>query len=512
MKIRAALGVMAAAVLSTTAASAADEPDRLEVEVYGTLLPFFENVGTFGATNPQGFSSQTNLISTGAHLGINHERRFRMTSGTSNVGFRGYVRLIGDHLKLIWQVESPAPIDGEGPSNWAGRNSHVGFSGWWGALVYGAWDTPMRWATVTSINPIPGGYTGDMTAIIGTPGHAIPAWNADQTLRALFEINENPVGFFRHEPNSVQYWSPTVGGFSARLMYSANEHRTAGVPGSEAPLNPWLASGSIGYDNTFGSVALRIRASAEIHKDFFGTRIFGVGPGFQRPTSTDYGLLGLASVTLNADTDHSTRIVATADYLAYHTDVDPMILGDVNDRARPAFYALVHQKLGSHNIWGAYGQALPGTCSISGGTPCATIGLGALYPTLGYMYDFVKGTSIYALGYLLYNDVSAQYTPFPVLDARDNSLAGKPPIGDTSAGAKFFGVGIGFVHSFSAKLWGGDDSGSSKQATPQEREKLKAEIKAELKEELKEELRQELKDEMRNEAPPPREESEPFDE
>jgi predicted porin len=500
---------MAAAIVHISPAAAEDAPvspaaatnpveDRLEVEIYGTLIPFFENVGTFGATNPVGFVPGTSLLASGAHTGFNHERRFRMTSGTSNIGFRGHVGLAGEHLELIWQVESPAPIDGEGPSNWANRNSHVGLSGSWGSLVYGNWDTPMRWVTVTSVNPIRGGYTGDMTPIIGTPGHSIPAWNSDQVFRALFEIRQNPVGFFRHEPNSVQYWSPTIAGFSARLMYSSNEHRLSASSDMPVPVNPYVLSGSIGYDNDW----LRLRYSAEVHEDYFGTGAIGTDIAPDRTSSTDVGHLALASVKINAGSDYETRIVVTGDLLSYHTDVTPGVIGLTDEFSRAAFYALAQQTLGGHNIWVAYGQALPGSCAITGGIACTTVGLGAAYPSLGYMYNFTQETGIYGLGYLLFNDVSARYSPFPLLDAYPAAVNTLPNIGEIAAGSDSLGFGIGFVHQFSAKLLGGTGGEKRPEQTgASEREQLKAELKAEILAELRKESRQEAREEPPTESP-----------
>lgn len=460
MRRLATLGLMATAIVNSSPAAAQDEGPT--VEFYGTLLPFFENVGADGATSPVNFVTQTELLSAGNHTGINHDRRWRMTSGTSNLGFRGHFPIAADALKLIWQVESPAPIDGEGPSNWAGRNSHVGFSGFWGSLVYGNWDTPMRWATVTSVNPLKGGYTGDMTAIIGTPGHGVPAWNADQLFRAAYEVNVNPVGFFRHEPNSVQYWSPTIAGFSLRLMYSANEHRTAGLPGTEQPINAYIVSGSLGFDWEW----LRIRYAAELHKDLYGTAIFGVGSNLDRPTSTDVGHLGLIALRFNRDTDYETRLVVVGDRLSYHTEVNPGIIGIINEFSRDAVYGLVHQKYKGHNLWLAYGQTTEGTCAITGGLQCRTIGLSASYPSGGYMYEFDKGVGIYAQAYYLINDISARYTPFPRLDSSTNSRPGAPNLNETSAGSDILGVGLGFIYSFEVGLLGGGGAAAEKVKEP----------------------------------------------
>jgi len=424
MRTLATLGLLATAALSTSAAAAADPPppgeakDVPDMEVYGTLLPFFENVGTSGAT-PQGTTSPApNLVGNALFTGVNHDRRFRMTAGTSHLGFRGDLPIAGDYLKLIWQVESPTPIDGEGPSTWAARNSHVGVTGVWGTFLYGNWDTPMKWVTVTSVNPIKGGYVADAIPIIGAPGAQTPAINTDPTFLASWELIPNRAGFFRHEVNTVQYWSPTVAGFSARLMFAANEHRVAGS-GAEPAVNPYVFSGYLGWDNAW----LRLRYSAEFHNDYFGTGNLGGQPdGPDTPHSQDYGHLALAMVTLNGKSDYKTRIVVTGDYLSYHTDDNtPMGIGIVTDISRMAGYALIQQSFGRHNVWVAGGHATEGACALRGTTNCATTGLSADYGTLGYLFSFTKDSGVYAIGYGLWNDVTARYSPFPILDSRKAS-------------------------------------------------------------------------------------------
>jgi predicted porin len=439
---------MAAAVLGATPALALDPP---EIEIYGTLLPFFENVGTSGATPLGSISPAPNLVSSGQFTGINHERRFRMTSGTSHLGFRGHYDISGEWLKLIWQVESPTPIDGEGPNTWASRNSHVGFAGAWGSLVYGNWDTPMKWVTATSVNPIKGGYVADMIPIIGAAGGQTPALNPDPVLLAAWQLIPNRAGFFRHETNTVQYWSPTVAGLSARVMFAANEHRTAGIPGQEAGLNPYLVSGSIGWDNSF----IRLRYAAEMHNDYFGTaNLGGQGIAVATRSSMDIGHLALASVTINADTPFKTRLVATGDYLKYHTDdFTAQGVGLVTDLERYAVYGLLQQSFWGHNLWGAYGMATEGRCALRGST-CVTTGLGASYVTGGYLYSFTQNTGVFAIGYALFNDIAARYSPFPILDSRSASAPFLPNIGEVSPGADTIGFGIGFVHSFSVELFG----------------------------------------------------------
>jgi predicted porin len=459
------LGLAAAAIIQNTPAAAQTPPAAApaapaaadagpDLEVYGTLLPFFENVGTSGATKAGTVSTAPNLVGNGQFTGINHDRRFRMTSGTSHLGFRGGLPIAGEYLKLIWQVESPTPIDGEGPNTWASRNSHVGFTGVWGTLSYGNWDTPMKTVTATSVNPIKGGYVADMIPIIGAPGAQTPALNPDPILLAAWQLIPNRAGFFRHEVNAVQYWTPTVFGFSARVMFGANEHRLAGIPGSEAAVNPYLVSGYVGWDNSW----LRLRYSAELHNDYFGAaNLGGQGVGFDTNHSRDIGHLALASVTINADSPYRTRIVAVGDHLTYHTDDNTQAgVGIVTDISRSAFYGLIQQSFGPASVWVAGGHATEGTCGVRpspvGG--CKTKGLSADYGTLGFLYSFTKDSGVFAIGYGLFNDVAARYSPFPILDRVEASAPFLPNVGEISHGADTTGFGIGFVHSFNVGIFG----------------------------------------------------------
>src|SRR5438105_92446 len=73
--------------------------------------------------------------------------------------------------------------DGNGPNTWASRNSHIGFTGGWGTLIWGIWDTPWKWATLVTINPIKGSFAPDYTAILSTPGFGVPAVNTTSLLQ-----------------------------------------------------------------------------------------------------------------------------------------------------------------------------------------------------------------------------------------------------------------------------------------------------------------------------------------
>jgi predicted porin len=460
---------MAAAIFYTSSADAADAApataapapvaDKPDMEIYGTLLPFLEYVGTTGATPLGTESTAPNLVPTNSNTGINHDFRFRMTSGTSHFGFRGDLPVADDWLKLIWQIESPVPIDGEGPAFWGSRNSHVGVTGLWGTLLYGNWDTPMKVVTATSVNPIKGGYVADMIPIIGSAGASTFALNPDPILLAAWELPVNRAGFFRHEVNTVQYWSPTIAGFSGRAMFAANEHRIIGVPANEDPprplsqvaINPWLFSAYLGYDNEW----LRLRVAYEYHRDYFGlASLGGQGEGINTAHSEDAGALGLAMVKINAKSDYMTRIVVTGDHLRYHTDdFTPNGVGQVTSLARSAVYGLVQQHFKKFSVWVAGGHATEGSCALRGQS-CETTGLSADYGTVGLLYSFTKDSGMYAIGYGLWNDIQARYSPFPLIDSRHASNTSVPNTGEIAPGADTMSVGLGFVHVFNVGIFG----------------------------------------------------------
>ena len=72
----------------------------------------------------------------------------------------------------------------------------------------------------------------------------------------------NTGSFNRRENNTIQYWSPNLNGFSARVMYGANEGRTPTA-------NP--SNVSISTDYEIGP--LRISYANERHKDQRGTTV-----------------------------------------------------------------------------------------------------------------------------------------------------------------------------------------------------------------------------------------------
>jgi len=392
---------------AATPAPAHSGPD---IEIYGTLYPFTE---------------YTQAKSSTAGSAADLDGRFRMRIGTSNIGFRGGLP-ITDTLKLIWQVESSVPLDGDTPPSgaFASRNSHVGFASDYGTLIFGLWDTPWKWSHVTTINPIRAGYDWDYTMVLSTPGFGVNA------------IGGTAAAFERRAPNSIQYWSPNLSGFTLRLAYSLDEGKTQANPGAMPPtvaVDPYLLGASLNYEG-FG---FRVRYAFEYHKDFFGlSQLGGNGASGTNGSSTDMGH-ALTIQYLTSSPDAPTRIVLAGDFLQYEDDDSAP--GAIDKFTRPGVYALVEQAFGPHHVFGAVGLGAEGSCELVGGADCtAQENTGAMYLNLGYLYVITSATNVHATFYDVINGDGGRF----------GTLAGIP------AGADQIGFGIGVIHVFNVGVLG----------------------------------------------------------
>jgi predicted porin len=323
-------------------------------------------------------------------------------------------------------VESAVSLDGDTPPAGAiaNRNSHVGFASDYGTLIFGLWDTPFKWAHVTTINPIRAGYDWDYTMVLSTPGFGVNA------------IGGTAAAFERRAANSIQYWSPTISGFNVRLVYSFNEGRTQGNAAAMPPTfetNPFLLGASLNYENA----GFRARYAFEYHNDFFGlSQLGGGGVSDTNRSSSDMG----HALTLQYQTPSTTaptRIVLSGDLLQYSNDDDTT--GAIDEFSRPAVYALIEQTFGAHHVFGAFGLGMEGSCHLVGGADCAAKNdTGATYVNAGYLYAFNNATNVHVAAYGVLNQDAGRF----------GTLAGIP------AGANQIGVGVGVIHVFNVGLLG----------------------------------------------------------
>ncbi|MBN2576110.1 MAG: porin [Deltaproteobacteria bacterium] len=407
-----------------------------EVRLYGSLHPFVDNFRTTGAT-PEGLSPDnggaTQVIDQD-YTGDNLPNRWRMTSSTSHIGFRSELRLM-EGLRAFFQVEAMVNIDGDAPvltNPWASRNSGIGVTGDYGTLFFGNWDTPYKYPTlfvgpVRSLNPFDNTLTGN-------PGFNVPG-TTTQNGRAS---TRSDAAFNRRQGNSVQYWTPTLYGLSARLAISSNEGRTVANEGIEPSINPTLWSALLSYNR--GS--LSINYAYEMHLDYFGVSWLGGGPGALRdnPTSRDDAHQILAWYTLPT----GTRLAAIVERLTYRTDEAEDNTGVVNGYQRDAFFAAVQQRLGAHRLWGSFGLAGAGRCTVVGGGACTTNGLNGLQWSVGYTFSPAETFDIYASYYEMRNGRSATYGLFPFV----------VPV-EPGTTTRAFGLGILYMFDVSLGFFGG---------------------------------------------------------
>ena len=423
MKIQNLLAI--AALPMALGAYAADEPASI-VEMYGTVFPFIDSAETTGATSPAP-SSRPSQLPASAYTGANDLKRTRITVGTTNWGFRGYESLGGD-LKLVWQLESGFQIDQNTGPGLGARDSKVGLRNRWGELFMGQWDTPYKYISLP-VNPLRAGYLFDRTAITGNPGFGV-----GNTTTQFTRIGAKPdASFDRRQGNSVQYWSPTMGGFSFRVGYSVDEGAGAIVAGGPV-IKPTVASVSGQYDlGTQSSGVLSVRYGYEQHKDYFGlTQLGGSAAGTAgNSSSKDRGHKFVVLYRIG-----NTRLTGMVERLEYKNG--DSLAGGVSSYKRNAWYAVIEQFFANKSsVFASYGKAGDGSCERVGGASCSTSALGANYLTLGYIYRFSKRTEVMAAYYRLTNKESGQYSPGPTV-----STAAVAPGADTN------GFGVGIIHFF----------------------------------------------------------------
>ncbi|MBK9797719.1 MAG: porin [Holophagaceae bacterium] len=395
-----------------------------DVQIYGTFLPFVDHIKTSGATAPglspaNGGATQ---VAAGAYTGDlgNLPGRNRMTSGTSNLGFKGSFK-INEDLKLIWQIESAISPDGDAPNSLTSRNSCVGLAGSWGTVFYGNWDTPYKFPLLF-VGALRGLSPFD-NALTANPGFNVPG-TTTQNGRANAKAD---AAFNRRQGNSIQYWSPVVNGFSGRIAYSVNEGKTVATA-TVPSVSPELWSVLLSYK----AGAFNISYGIERHSDYFGLAQLGgsAGATATNASSKDIGHELVAAYAFST----GTKVSAIVERLSY--DTDDTVVGRVNHYERDAWYLLVQQRWGTHQLFGAYGTANAGSAKVVGGGPATTNGLGGKQWSAGYVYSLAKSADLYTSVYGMTNERSASYALFP-------------PVGSGVApGASTTGFGLGILYTF----------------------------------------------------------------
>jgi predicted porin len=219
------------------------------------------NVTVYGSLQMELFT----MTGDGANGNADRQRaNFVSSPGVFFIGFRG-TESLGDGLSAIWQIEQGAGGDGTGTSNtWGARNTFLGLAGGFGRVYFGIMDSPYK--RVMGINNTPmmrNGLTGPqgMNAIMN---------NGDTSGADPFVSSgaANATAFSRRTGNSVNYDSPSFGGFSVSAQYGANEGRSVTsqptTPGSAVDPSLYSLSG------TYRGGPFAVGLGWQQHNDFRG--------------------------------------------------------------------------------------------------------------------------------------------------------------------------------------------------------------------------------------------------
>lgn len=198
--------VMALAVAGVLTAPAAFAQSS-NVQLYGRANLGFDHYEATGASAQGGIDGSL----------IDYDGRFRVFDNSSRVGLRGTEDL-GNGLKAIFQIETGVNMDTGGTTGqggqanastgtWGTRDTFVGLDSGFGRLTFGR--QSIFWAN---------GELAQFAAnYINTE---IPWTNGTQ----LGRISRGPgvPAVVARNPNTVQYTTPTFGGFNATFSYSPN--------------------------------------------------------------------------------------------------------------------------------------------------------------------------------------------------------------------------------------------------------------------------------------------------
>lgn len=314
-------------------------------------------------------------------------RRNTVVNESSLIGIRG-TEDIGGGLKAFFQLEmgfapdenatsvsalNPAPAATPlsiNNSPVTGRNSGVGLQGGFGSIILGRWDSPFKLSAIF-VDPYAQNTIGNQLAVINTGN------------------------FNRRENNMVQYWSPTISGFSLRAMYGANEAKTATT-------SPSSISASIDY----AAGPFRINYANEKHKDYRGgTPTAGVTEKGQNLAATFvFGPFKVGALTQKIKSTDRTDKKASELSLTY--------------------------TVGMHEFMATAGRAKDGAVSTIATQPDSKLS------TVGYNYNFSKRTTFMARYATLKNNSTANLA----LDAA--GLPGLVVDNDPK------GFGLGLRHTF----------------------------------------------------------------
>ncbi|HEX9432491.1 MAG TPA: porin [Burkholderiales bacterium] len=373
------------------------------IQIYGTLNVDIESVKATGSS------------------GLNFPSRSRVTSNSSNLGFRGTEDL-GQGLRAFFQIESAVNLDNGTQSGFlASRNSAAGLLGNWGQAFLGQWDSPYKNST---LRLDPTGDTGiaGYTGILGGTG-SITAGQGGATFAER-------ASFSRRVANVVQYWTPNWRGVSGRVAYGTSDTNvgsTANGVSEASNLRPALYAGSVMYE----AGPLYVTAAYERHKDFQALNtLFNAAAS----SGKDDAWKGAVQYTFLTN----FTVGGILERLKYKAD-DIGGLGAL-ERKVTNWYLVGKYQAGPHAIGLSYGQK--GEEKLSGAGLSDLSDSKAKQISARYGYSLSKRTQLYAVATRISNEANAFQT------FGNSPITSTTLFRDPARGADPTGFGGGIIHTF----------------------------------------------------------------
>lgn len=409
------------------------------VTIYGVADGSFESVSADGASSGTGYASRT-----------------RIATNSSLIGFKGTEDL-GNGLKAMFQVENQISLDGPGANatnttnntnsqsmgnGWNTRDTFVGLTGGFGAVLAGYVSTPQR-STATKYDLMPGATgSGSLLNMIGRVnlgGVTQGALGTTNNFGVSTDVGggqsvTNNVGtIFRSQ--ALVYVTPVFNGFNGVIAYVPNENRDNTATGT-------------GYKrNQYGWNAAANYANGPINVSLAYLKLNDIGA---------ISAIGGAGAPLSGDQNHTNWLLGASYDLSPSTKVSFMYdnfkgklglsAGGEVEVKRNAFYLAGKQSFGANEIILAYMKN--GDNKVSGLD--GNFGnSGAQAWSLRLAHNFSKRTQAYAIYTQIRNESNAVYdfNGFnSVAPAGTGGTGGG--VGTLNAGADPRVLGVGVRHNF----------------------------------------------------------------
>lgn len=319
----------------------------------------------YGKINVDVESVKSDLVATPATTATSLNR---LQSNASRFGFKGSEDL-GDSLQAIYQFE--AQIDSVNDKNakvpFNGvRNSQIGMKGNFGTVFAGNWDTPYK-IVHNKIELFDNTTVFSATQLVGVSG--------------------NGKNFNTRQNDAIQYWSPSISGFTVQGSYALDSAKTAAdnkpaTSLSAAYENDMLYAG-LGYESRLDQTTRTKHDTA--------ARLLGA---FKFPN----GQVGIMMENMSIANSTTTT--------AKQNNVELAVTYNIGKSNLGAFLA----KNGNYND---------------------AASSGAKQLSLRYGYNFSKRSELYAAYTSLRNDTAANYGFYT----------------GSAAGSRLTGLGVGMIHS-----------------------------------------------------------------